>query len=109
MNVRDWVAQHSELVPESLSERIMTMLGSDATADAGRASEVCLNAATRALNALLASGRYERDSALDLLAIDALTTFAYEHASDNGGDPATIKSLAVNGSKSLSHIPSANG
>jgi uncharacterized membrane protein len=109
VNVREWVTQRSSQVPETLTKRVIELLGADAEHAADRTGEACLSAATRGLNELLASGRQERESALDLLAIDALTTFAYEHASENGNDAAAIKSLAMNGAKTISNIPTGNG
>jgi hypothetical protein len=106
VTVRDWVKGRSTQVPDALTERVITFLGADADASASKAGEVCLTAARRSLEQLLASGRYERDSALDLLAVDALTTFAFEHASEASGGAGDIKDLAMNGARSLSGIAS---
>lgn len=55
-------------------------LGVDAEADVKRTTEACLTAAERALRAIIDAERFGRDGALDLLIVDALTTFAYEYA-----------------------------
>jgi hypothetical protein len=107
VNVREWVASRSLNVPESLTERVIELLGTAAFDSALRAGPACLSAAQRSLSALLASGRTERDMALDLLAIDALTTFAFEHASE-AADAGGIKQLATEGARAISGI-GANG
>ena len=109
MTVREWLAARSPDAPEVLTNRVLALLGGDADQPAGRSAEVCLSAARRALEALLEAGRYERDSALDLLAVDALTTFAFEHASEAAAGGAEIRHLAVDGARALSGIVAANG
>ncbi len=104
MTVREWVKGRSSQVPDALTARILEFLGPDADASASKAGELCLAAAKRSLEQLLASGRYERDSALDLLAVDALTTFAFEHASESASGAGDIKDLATNGARALSGI-----
>jgi uncharacterized membrane protein len=108
VTVREWVTSHSANVPDALTTRVLAFLGADAERPASRAAEVCLTAAQRSLQELLASGRYERDSALDLLAVDALTTFAFEHASASPG-AVDLKHLAVDGARALSGIANGNG
>jgi hypothetical protein len=108
VTVREWVEARSKQVPSTLTARIIELLGPDAGQTANLAGAVCLAAAQRSLEQLLASGRYERDSALDLLAVDALTTFAFEHVSEASGGAAEIKDLAVSGASALSGI-GANG
>ena len=109
MTVREWVTTRSANVPPTLTERMVALLGPDADASANRAGELCLSAARRALEQLLASGRFERDGALELLAVDALTTFAFEHASEAATGSAEIRSLAVDGARALSGIGVGNG
>lgn len=107
MTVRDWVVRRSDGVPEALTARVVQFLGRDAGEPEGRAGEVCLAAATRSLDELLAGRRYARDSALDLLAVDALTTFAFAHASESDADPESLRALAVRGAQALSQIATA--
>lgn len=82
MTIRDWILRRAPQPPMELQERVLAALGSDADADESRTATVCLAVAERSLKALIAEGRFARDSAPDLLAIDALTTYAFEHASD---------------------------
>ncbi|HEX7939878.1 MAG TPA: hypothetical protein VF483_12900 [Gemmatimonadaceae bacterium] len=108
MTIREWLAARSTQVPEALSARVLALLGPDADAQVARAGEVFLQSARRALESLLAAGRFGRDTALDLLAVDALTTFAFEHASEAALGAGDIKVLAVDGARTLSGI-AANG
>jgi len=93
VNVRDWIVKESAApkTPAALVERMLAFLGDDARRDARDVSEACLAAAARALEELLAAGRFERDSALDLLAVDALTTFAFAHASQVRDDRGLLQ------------------
>jgi hypothetical protein len=108
VNIREWVAGRSSQVPDALTARVLALLGADADQSSSRAGEVCLAAARRSLDQLLAAGRYGRDSALDLLAVDALTTFAFEYASEAAAGATEIKHLAMDGARALSGIPAAN-
>ena len=93
MNVRDWILEHAPApkTPAALTERMLVFLGDDARRDTREVADACLAAASRALDTLLAERRFERDSALDLLAIDALTTLAFAHASDGRTERELLK------------------
>jgi len=108
MTVREWIAGRSATVPSELTTRILALLGTDAEQGAERAGELCLAAATRSLDGLLADGRYGRDSALHLLAIDALTTYAFEHACE-AGKPEAVRTLALDGARAVSQLAIARG
>ena len=108
MTVRDWIAGRSATVPPELTARILALLGPDGEQGAERAGELCLAAATRSLDGLLAGGRYGRDSALHLLAIDALTTYAFEHACESG-KPDAVRALALDGAHAVSQLSIARG
>jgi hypothetical protein len=82
---------------------MLTALGPDAEVSAARLPEVCLAAAARSLDRLLAEGRFGRDSALGLLAIDALTTYAYEHAS-SAPDGPELSGLARQGGMMMDRL-----
>lgn len=109
MTVREWLERRSRGVPDALTARVVQCLGGDADEPEGRTGEVCLSAATRSLDDLLAGRRFARDSALDLLAVDALTTFAFMHASEAGTDPESLRTLAERGAQALSAIAAARG
>jgi hypothetical protein len=63
-----------------------------------------LTAASRALDSLLSAGRFARDSALELLVIDALTTYAYEHASLQPHSATALEALAQRGTRLLGQL-----
>ena len=81
MTVADWITTRSPRPPEALLERVMAALGADAARPAEDTANVCVATAARQLQALVDDGRFERESAIELLAVDALVTFAFEHAS----------------------------
>jgi len=83
---------------------VFAVLGRDADADESRTADICLVAAARALDALLSENRFDRESALDLLAIDALTTYAYEYASQTRDSDKALQALAERGSQLLGQL-----
>jgi uncharacterized membrane protein len=92
VTVREWVESRSTVAPASLTLRMIAALGSGADEDESLTPDVCVRAAARALENLVTDARYGRESALDLLAIDALTTHAFEYASERA--PAEIDRVA---------------
>jgi hypothetical protein len=64
--------------------------------------EACLEAGEELLDALLASGSTSRASALDLLAIDALVTYAFQAAAD---DPARLEERAAQAMARIAALP----
>jgi hypothetical protein len=104
VTVRDWIAGRSSRVPRALTERILSALGDDAEANESRTGELCLAAAARSLDGLLTDNRHGRDGALDLLAIDALTTYSFEHASQSGNSAAALRAFADRGSRLLGQL-----
>lgn len=109
MNIRDWVAQRTPQPPAALVRRMFEFLGDDVSSDASRTAEVCLAAAERALRSLVDAGRFGRDSALDLLAIDALTTYAFEHASLSGISAPELLRFTERGSRLLGQLAVQRG
>jgi hypothetical protein len=109
VTVREWVEQRTPRPPEALVRRMFEMLGDDAAGDAARTSELCLSAAERALRGLVQSERFGRDSALDLLAIDALTTYAYEHASKSGVSEPELLRFTERGAQALGKLAVQHG
>lgn len=106
MTVRDWIVSRTPDTVPALTRRVLDALGDDAGASESRVAELCLAAAARSLDTLVARSQFDRVHALDLLAIDALTTFAFEHASqshDAGDDTGVLAALARNGATTLAH------
>jgi len=106
VTVRDWIVSRTPETLPALTRRILDALGDDARASENRVGELCLAAAARSLDTLVSEGRFDRGHALDLLAIDALTTFAYEHASERraaGVGIVALAALARHGAGTLGH------
>jgi hypothetical protein len=82
MTLAQWLDARRPAPPAGLRARIDTALGADLQANAPDIAETCLMAAERLVRALLDDDATTRDSALDLLAADALVTYAFEAASD---------------------------
>lgn len=104
MTVRDWIERQLPPAPETLVRQIIAALGRDAEADESQTAELCLAAAGRALDALLSESRFARESALDLLAIDALMAYAYEYASYGPDSKKKLEGLAVRGTQMLRQL-----
>ena len=104
MTVRDWLANRQPPAPPALVQRMLELLGADADAPADSAGEVCLRCAARSLDRLLFEQRFNRDSAFELLAIDALTTYAFEHASGKAKTAADMEAIARQGAHLFSEI-----
>lgn len=84
-----WLAARDPAPPPALTARLRELLGATALAsDAREAPEVLLRAGEAVLGRLLHEGASTRESALDLLAADALVTYAFEAAS---AQPATLE------------------
>ena len=109
MTVREWVEQRTSRPPAALERRMFEMLGDDVSGDAAKAAELCLAAAERALRDLVEAERFGRDSALDLLAIDALTTYAYEHASTSSASETELLNFTRRGAQILGRLAVQHG
>ena len=82
MTVGDWIRARSPAPPAAFTARVVASLGSRAGDDATHAAERCLDAAVALLGQLLAGDPLERTDATELLAADALVTYAFEAAAD---------------------------
>lgn len=92
MTVREWLAERRPAPPIALRARIEAVLGAAAEESAAGTTEICLRAAERVVTELLRGDCASRESALDLLAADALVTYAFEAAA---GRPATLPATAT--------------
>ena len=86
--VRDWIANRTAQAPATLVRQMIAALGADADAPEARTAEACLAAAGRSLDAIVSEQKFGREHALELLAVDALTTIAFEHASQGAPSQA---------------------
>ena len=85
MTIGEWLATRTPAPPPQLMHRVREALGPAATDDVRCAADQCINAAERVVGQLLRDGRTGRESAPDLLAADALVTYAFEAAGDDPG------------------------
>jgi uncharacterized membrane protein len=91
MTVGEWLATRTPAPPPQLADRVRATLGVALHDDARLTADRCLAAAERLVQELLRAGRTSRESAADLLAADALLTYAFEAAA---ADPATVAERA---------------
>ena len=92
MTVAEWLESRTPPAPAALSQRLLLALGGASERDAAETPEVCLAAAEAILHTLLTEEFQTRERALDLLAADALVTYAFEAASD---DPEVMEQRAA--------------
>jgi hypothetical protein len=87
MTIGEWLATRTPAPPPALATRLRDLLGSTVDEDASVATDRLLDTAERTVAALLRDGRTGRESAADLLAADALVTYAFEAAA---ADPSGV-------------------
>jgi hypothetical protein len=109
VTVRDWISHRSATAPPKLTEQVLYALGRDADDDVARTGDRCLTAAARSLETILADRRFGRDSAIDLLTVDALMTFAYEFASSTAPSAESLDELASKGATRIGRLASIDG
>jgi hypothetical protein len=95
MTVGEWLSQREPQAPRALRARLELALGTDLTTDAGEAGDVCLRAAEQLLVELLKGSCTSRESALELLTVDALVTYAFEALSASPSDLVARASAAM--------------
>ena len=104
MRLRQWLAARETTQVPELAQRIADLAAPVEHSGEDIATQ-CLAAAEAALPALLATGDSEaRENALDLLAIDALVTYAFEAAAD---ELAPVPELALDAMERLSRLAPA--
>lgn len=91
MTLAAWLRERTPAPPAQLTARILETLGERCDADASNAPDLCIAAAEDLLRELLARPSAGRESALDLLTVDALVTYAFEAAGD---DPDSLMGRA---------------
>ncbi|MEO8562399.1 MAG: hypothetical protein ABI601_10015 [bacterium] len=91
MTISGWLDARRPAPPPALRSRIDLALAGSLEADECEAADACLRAGERVVDALLRDNATSRESAIDLLAADALVTYAFEAASER---PAALSSLA---------------
>ena len=102
MTLRDWLAHREPSPPRVLRERIEALAAS-VPQDGGNPAATLVAAAELALVRLSSCTPDDRATALDLLAADALVTYAFELASDS---PDSIPGLSAAAMARLSAVAS---
>lgn len=100
-----WLDARRPVPPGALRARIDAALGPDLHADSGGAAETLLTAGERLVRSLLVEDATSRDSAIDLLAADALVTYAFEAASERPADLSSRAATAMARIASLGDAP----
>jgi hypothetical protein len=90
VTLASWLDARRPVPPAALRTRIDAALG-DALRQQSDAPAVCLAAGERLVRELIRENATSRESALDLLAADALVTYAFEAASER---PAELERRA---------------
>ncbi len=100
--VGEWVANVQPRPPVALAERLQALLEPYAARSVDLVPEACLEAGERLLDELLASGSTSRGTALDLLAVDALVTYAFQEAAH---DPVRLEARAARAMARIAALP----
>ena len=82
MTIAEWLAGRTPVPPENLAARVRDALGATADQDAEFTVVRCLDAMETLLISLKDDEEAGRERALDLLAADALVTYAFEAAAE---------------------------
>lgn len=82
--VGEWLARLEPAPPPALATELQRLLAQYAALPVSDVPEVCLETGENLLAELMSSGSTERASALTLLTVDALVTYAFEAASYDG-------------------------
>jgi hypothetical protein len=99
-----WLHARAPVPPLQLVARMDAMTAR--VTDRDPSADVLLAAAEAAMAALLRNGCLTRDAALDLLAVDALVTYAFEAAAD---DPESLEDCAARALARISMLPHPDG
>lgn len=107
MTLARWLDARRPVPPSALRARIETALGSQLHEAGIDAAEPLLEAAERLVRALLGQDATSRDSALDLLAADALVTYAFEALSEQPAQLPRRAAEAMTRIAALAHGPTS--
>ena len=99
--VGEWFANLQPAPPAVLVGELARLVAQDAARPVADVPEVCLDTAERLLGELMTSGSTQRDTALTLLAVDSLVTYAFEAASS---DPAKMEARAAKAMKRIAEL-----
>lgn len=100
MTVRGWLSHRDVVPPRVLQERVEDLVRA-VPEPQGTPGEALLAAAELALGRLVRTAAADRASALDLLAIDALVTYALEYAAES---PESLPAVSAAAMSRLSRV-----
>ncbi len=92
MTISEWLDAREPRPPVALDGRVRVAIGADLARDVADVAPVCVAAAERTLATLLETTMMQREHAFELLAADALLTYAFESAAD---DPEHLAAFAA--------------
>jgi hypothetical protein len=96
MTLAAWLDARRPAPPAELRARVDAALGATLHGDRGDPATACLDAAERLVRDLVRENATSRNSALDLLAADALVTYAFEAASERPAElPARAREAMI--------------
>jgi hypothetical protein len=101
VTIHDWLSERTPSPPDRLRARIDDALGDATTQPASDAPSVNVAAAEALLRDLLTRPSAGRESALDLLTVDALVTYAFEASST---DPSSLVARADDAMRRLAAL-----
>ena len=101
-SVGAWFASVEPAPPAALALRLAQLMAPYAELPVAQLPESCLRAGEKSLDGLLASGSTSRETALDLLAVDALVTYAFQAAAD---EPNRIEARAARAMAGIALLP----
>ena len=109
MTLSAWLDARRPEPPARLRTRIDAALGDALNGDAGDPAAACLRAGEQLARTLLRENATSRDSALDLLAADALVTYAFEAASERPPELAARARAAMTRIAALANVSATPG
>ncbi|MDB4915705.1 MAG: hypothetical protein JWM95_3349 [Gemmatimonadetes bacterium] len=101
MTVGEWLHTRMPRPPLELAARLDAVIGEGLNAPASSTPDVLLSNGERLVAELLGSNSTSRESALDLLAADALVTYAFEAEAHS---PTMIEARAASAMMRISSI-----
>ncbi len=103
--VGDWLANVQPAPPALLATQLKELLSHAIHRPASEVTDVCLETAESLLKDLMQSGSTDRATALTLLSVDALVTYAFEAASI---DSSRFETRAANAMKRIAALAEAS-
>lgn len=104
MTVADWLESRTPVPHGVLADRIRTALQPHLAHAANNAAQLCLDASQQMLVQLLQTGSTSRETATDLLAVDAMVTYAFEAAAESRN--TDLDALAAEAMQRIAQVPS---